>query len=103
MKSNSENDVDLTTNIAAMLREVSEQCHPGIKKIIDKTNKAARQGKNSITIKCEEADHKCLNQFSWENRPPTTLVKQLKEYGFHLSSEYDIGMFSSGWKLTIAW
>jgi len=110
MKSNYENDVDLTINIAEMLREVSAQSSSGSQKIIDKANKAARKGLTSIKVKCTEMDHKCVDdrKIMYEGKnvvPLTPLVQDLINYKLHLDTDYDINFFLPGktYWLIISW
>lgn len=91
-------------NLAQMLHEATSQCAKGTQKVLAKCQKAALDGKSSIKIRCDKADHDCLHQFSFgEQMPATPLITELRSQGFHLDSDYDVGMFFNTWNLTISW
>jgi hypothetical protein len=108
------------TNVAASLRSIAEAIDSSqngeVGKIIEKCQKAAKNGKFSLIIGCTESEYKYLYAniypksanalyLGYNKYEESHTISKLRELGFTIDNPFaDIGaVFSSEYKMTVRW
>lgn len=84
------------TTLAQLLHEASSQCSKVTQKVLDECKAVALKGESTLKMKCSAADYECVhhnNLFTYSKMPETPLVTELRENGFHLTTDYEFGFF----------
>jgi hypothetical protein len=115
-------DIDFHTNLAEVLRSISEQNsnkYYNITKIINKANKAAQKGKTTIDIRCTQNDYNSCTRLNdgtnsykgciYAKSILTPLVKELHDLNFTMTCNYKYSFWTWPWQsgfvyyITIFW